>query len=171
MTRTVGIILIVAAVVVALGGILWLGTSLAQGSTQAGGAALGLVLLLVVLVGPLAAGGVIALTRGRKEEAEQSAAEQQRKILDMVRTRGQVHVSDMIVELQSDLPTVQAMIYRLVGMGVFSGYVKWDEGILYSAEAASLREMENCRNCGGQLKLAGKGVITCPYCGTEYFLP
>ncbi len=168
MTRTVGIILIAAAIVIGIAGVLWL---VLEGSTTAGGAALGLVLLLVVIVGPLAAGGVIALTRGRKEEAEQSAAQQQRKILDMVRTRGQVHVSDMIVELQSDLPTVQAMIYRLVGMGVFSGYVKWDEGILYSAEAASLREMENCRNCGGQLKLAGKGVIKCPYCGTEYFLP
>ncbi|HQE18876.1 MAG TPA: hypothetical protein PK607_10240, partial [Aggregatilineales bacterium] len=136
-----------------------------------GGRALGLVLLFVVLVGPLAAAGVIALTRGRKEIAEQAAAANQRKILDMVKTRGQVNISDVIIELQSDMPTVQDMIYRLVGMGVFSGYINWDEGTLYSAEAASLRELQNCRNCGGELSLAGKGVIKCPYCGTEYFLP
>ena len=129
------------------------------------------VLLFVVLVGPLAAAGVIALTRGRKEIAEQAAAANQRKILDMVKTRGQVNISDVIIELQSDMPTVQDMIYRLVGMGVFSGYINWDEGTLYSAEAASLRELQNCRNCGGELSLAGKGVIKCPYCGTEYFLP
>lgn len=167
MTRTVGIILIVAAAVVALGGVTWLVT---EGTMTGGGLALGLILLFVVLVGPMAAGGVIALTRGRKEVAEQETASQQRKILDMVKTRGQVHVSDVIVELQSDMPSVQNMIYRLVGMGVFSGYINWDEGVLYSAEASSLRELENCRNCGGELSLAGKGVIKCPYCGTEYFL-
>ena len=27
-----------------------------------------------------------------------------------------------------------------------------------------------CEVCGGQLELAGPGVIRCPYCGTEYFL-
>lgn len=168
MTRTVGIILIAAAIVVGLVGVVWL---LSEGAMSGGGRALGLILLFVVLVGPLAAAGVIALTRGRKEIAEQAAAANQRKILDMVKTRGQVNISDVIIELQSDMPTVQDMIYRLVGMGVFSGYINWDEGTLYSAEAASLRELQNCRNCGGELSLAGKGVIKCPYCGTEYFLP
>ncbi len=168
MTRTVGIILIVAAVVVGLAGVVWL---LSEGSMTGGGRALGLVLLFVVLVGPLAAAGVIALTRGRKEIAEQAAAANQRKILDMVKTRGQVNISDVIIELQSDMPTVQDMIYRLVGMGVFSGYINWDAVSYTHLEAASLRELQNCRNCGGELSLAGKGVIKCPYCGTEYFLP
>lgn len=52
----------------------------------------------------------------------------------------------------------------------FSGYINWDEGILYSAEAAALREAGRCPNCGGALALAGRGVIRCPHCGTEIFL-
>ena len=27
-----------------------------------------------------------------------------------------------------------------------------------------------CPNCGGQLELTGKGVISCPFCGSEIFL-
>ncbi|MDF2757766.1 MAG: hypothetical protein K0S99_398, partial [Thermomicrobiales bacterium] len=27
-----------------------------------------------------------------------------------------------------------------------------------------------CPNCGGELVLAGKGLIKCPYCGAEIFL-
>ena len=55
-------------------------------------------------------------------------------------------------------------------MGLFSGYINWDEGMLYSVEARNLRELENCRVCQGKLELAGKGVVQCPYCDTEYFL-
>ncbi len=170
MTRTVGIILLVAAVGACLIGSVLLGTGLAQGSLEPAGAALGFALLAVLLVGPLAAVGVVILMRGRHEETEEAEAEKQRKILDMVKTRGEVRISDVIIELHSDLPTVQNMIYDLVGMGVFSGYINWDEGILYSEQASELRDLKQCRNCGGDLSLAGKGVVKCPYCGTEYFL-
>jgi hypothetical protein len=170
MTRTVGIILLVAAVGACLIGSVLLGTGLAQGNLEPAGAALGFALLAVLLVGPLAAVGVVILVRVRHEEAEDAEAEEQRKILDMVKTRGEVRISDVIIELHSDLPTVQNMIYDLVGMGVFSGYINWDEGILYSEQASELRDLKQCRNCGGDLSLAGKGVVKCPYCGTEYFL-
>jgi uncharacterized protein (DUF983 family) len=30
--------------------------------------------------------------------------------------------------------------------------------------------LKRCPNCGAQLELAGKGLIVCPYCGTEVFL-
>lgn len=170
MTRTLGIILLVAAVAACLIGSVWLGTGLARGSLETSGAVLGFALLAVLLVGPLAAVGVIALVRSRQEEEQTEEADKQRKILDMVKTRGEVSVSEVIIELQSDLPTVQSMIYDLVGMGVFSGYVNWDEGVLYSEQASELRDLEQCRNCGGNVSFAGKGVVKCPYCGTEYFL-
>jgi len=172
MTRTSGMLLVGASVVVCLIGSLLLGAGYFQGSLglTLTGAILGFGFLMVVLVGPIAAAGILALTRSRGEQAEQQQADQLRRILDMVKTRGQVGVSDVIIELQSDQPSVQAMIYKLVGMGVFSGYVNWDEGVLYSAEAASLRNLSECKHCGGQVKLVGKGVVKCPFCGTEYFL-
>lgn len=171
MTRTVGILLIVAAVVVCLLGAAFLGAGALTGQMETiAGLILGFALLIVVLVAPLAGGGVLILVRSRREEAETHEAERLRRILDMVKTRGQVDVSDIIIELQSDLPSVQAMVYKLVGMGVFSGYVNWDEGVLYSTEAGQIRELQQCKHCGGAVSFAGKGVLRCPFCETEYFL-
>jgi len=170
MNRTVGFILIAVAVgICVIGGALLI-TGMVGNRLTTAGAVLGFGLLFVVLVAPLAGGGIYAVVRGRREAETDRQAKMQRKILDMVKARGQVNISDIIVELQSSLPEVQDMIYKLVGMGVFSGYINWDEGTLYSEQASALRDLQECRNCGGQLSLAGKGVVKCPFCGTEYFL-
>lgn len=97
-------------------------------------------------------------------------AGKQRQLLGMVKARGQVHISDLALEMRLPRDQVQQMIYELVNMGLYSGYINWDEGTLYSSQASELRNLDKCKNCGGQLELAGKGVIRCPYCGTEYFL-
>jgi hypothetical protein len=141
-----------------------------QGQLQADGAVLGFALLALVVVAPLVGIGVVTLARSRTQVKEGAEADAMRKLLDMVKTRGKLNVADAVIALQSDLPAVQDMIYRLVGMGVFDGYVNWDEGVLISADASALHEMTQCKHCGGNLTLAGKGVVKCPYCGTEYFL-
>lgn len=169
MTRTTGIIILLAGVGLLVVGSVFLVVSLSGGGMTAGGAALGFAILFVVAA-PVIGGGVFAMARGRQEASEQVEAEKQRKILDMVQARGQISVSDVIIELQSDLQSVQDMLYKLVGMGVFSGYINWDEGTLYSAEASELHAIQQCKNCGGDVNFAGKGVQQCPYCGTEYFL-
>jgi len=30
--------------------------------------------------------------------------------------------------------------------------------------------LSNCQHCNGSLELAGKGIVRCPFCGTEYYL-
>lgn len=165
-----GVVLIGLAVVALVLGGAWLASGAASGQVGVPGAILGLGLLVVILVGPLGIGGWLMVRRGRAEELERADSAELRKILDMVTTRGAVKVSDLVLELRSSLPVVQGKIYRLVGMGVFSGYVNWDDGTLYSAEAAGLRDLTECKKCGGKLTLAGKGVIKCPFCGTEYFI-
>ncbi len=168
--RVVGTLLIIAAIVVGLIGAAWLIAGVVGGAHGITGAILGgalLALPVLLLVG----GGVFLLVRSSREAKTDAERETLRRILDLVSSRGQIPISDLVIELASTRDQVQGQVHALVGMGVFSGYVNWDEGVLYSTEAASLRDLERCKHCGGELKLVGKGVISCPFCGTEYFLP
>ncbi|MDX1687736.1 MAG: hypothetical protein R3248_07110 [Candidatus Promineifilaceae bacterium] len=169
MGRTIGIILIAVSLVgcfilTALMGSYVVDDQLAV-STAVFGFSLGAIILLL----PLGA-GVFLLWKGRQEEAAAGQAQQQRQVLNIVKTQGQVAISDLAIELDVSRDRVQQLLYDLVGKGLFSGYVNWDEGMLYSRQASDLRERNTCEVCGGQLELAGQGVIRCPYCGTEYFL-
>jgi hypothetical protein len=113
---------------------------------------------------------VFLLVRSRREAVEEAERASLRRILDLVKSRGQIPVSDIVLELRSSREKVQRQVHALVGMGLFSGYINWDDGVLFSAEAAGLRTLDRCKYCGGELKLGGKGVVVCPYCGAEYFL-
>jgi hypothetical protein len=165
----VGSLLILGAVVLAVIGGLWLGAGVLAGNLRPTGAVLGAGLLAVVVL-PLIGAGVFLRVRSRREAREDAERTELRRILDLVVSKGQVPVSDVVLELGSTREKVQEQIHALVGMGLFSGFINWDEGVLYSEDASGLRTLERCKFCGGELKLAGKGVITCPYCGAEYFL-
>jgi hypothetical protein len=162
-------LLIAGGLLAGLLGLGWLGVSLASGGLQIGGAILGAMGLLV-LVAPLLGGGIFLLIRSRQESRQDQEQAQLRKILDVVAARGKTPLSELVIELGSTRQAVKDQIYALVGMGVFSGYINWDEGILYSAEASNISGLERCKYCGGQVDFVGKGVLTCPYCGTEYFI-
>ncbi len=126
--------------------------------------------LAFLICGPIVAVGIYMLVRGGQEEKAMAHVTQQRKLLNIINTKGQISISDLTLELDSTFDQVKAWIYDLVGKGLFSGYVNWDEGTLYSQQASQLRDETRCKHCGGELSLAGKGVVHCPYCGTEYFL-
>ena len=164
--KTIGIILVAAGLVLCLAAGAWL---LAAENISRGGAALGLV-LVIVIVAPLVGGGVFLLVRGSREEKAMAHVAQERKLLSMVKTQGQVNIGDAALELNASLDEVKNWIYDLVGKGLFSGYINWDNEILYSQQASQMRGETTCKHCGGELSLAGKGVVRCPFCGTEYFL-
>lgn len=168
MTRTVGIILLVVAAGLCLVGTALL-IALRTESATLGGTTLGFVLLFVV-VAPLAGAGAYITLRGRKEEEEEVEAEKLRKLLDFIKSRGEVKVADAIIEMQADFGSIKEMLYQLEGLGVFSGYVNWDDGVIFSAEASELKSISECKNCGGSVSFVGKGVQKCPNCGTEYFV-
>lgn len=170
MGRILGVILIIGGFVVALvlGVLMW--TYNGEGSLSTGAAVLGFALGMIVLVLPQWGVGAYLLMQGTREAKVTATAEKQRSLLDIIQSRGQVDINDLVIEMQSNREQVQKMVHQLVGLGLFSGYINWDQGTLYSAEASNLRELTNCVNCGGKLELAGKGVVQCPYCGTEYFL-
>ncbi len=170
MGRVLGMILITGGIIVGIIVTVLMMVYRGEGSLTAGAATLGWVLGIVVLVLPQLAIGAFLLWKGAQEAAVAKQADAQRELLSIVKSRGQVDIRDVAIEMQISKDEVQDMIHDLVGMGLYSGYINWDEGTLYSSQANQLRELTNCKHCGGQLELAGKGVIRCPYCGTEYFL-
>ena len=171
MGKTLGVILIIGGIVVGAVIIALMSVYRSEGSLTSGAATLGIVIGLLVLVLPQLGFGAYLLMRGQQEAVVAESASKQRKMLGMIKAKGQVNIADLAIELRSSRDEIQGMIYELVNMGLYSGYINWSEGTLYSSEASDLRTLDRCKNCNGQLELAGKGVIRCPFCGTEYFLP
>ena len=170
MGRILGIILIAGGLIVGIIITALMVVYRGEGSLTSGAAMLGWVLGIAVLVLPQLGIGAFLLWKGGQEAATAEKADQERELLSIVKARGQIDISDIAIEMQVSKDEIHDMIHDLVGMGLFSGYINWDEGVLYSSQASQLRELTNCNHCGGQLELAGKGVIRCPFCGTEYFL-
>ncbi|PJF22063.1 MAG: hypothetical protein CUN56_07890 [Phototrophicales bacterium] len=167
--RFVGVALIIIGVGITVISGLWLAVQASQENVNMGGVILGAGLAFIV-VAPLIGFGLYMWIKGGQEAEQESEMQKQRELLDILRSRGEVRVTDMAVEMGVSVDRIQSMVHQLVGLQVFSGYVNWDDGVLFSAEAKNLRDLDQCKKCGGQIKLAGKGVLHCPYCGTEYFL-
>jgi DNA-directed RNA polymerase subunit RPC12/RpoP len=165
--RTIGFILIAIAVVVLLASVVWL---LAEPATGTGGKALGLLMVLLVFVLPLGGGGAYLVAKGRKESAEYTQIAKEKKILNMVLAQGKVTLAEVALEIDAPIDQVEDMVRDLVGKNLFSGAINWEDGVLYSRQASQMKADRKCPNCGGELTLAGKGVIKCPSCGSEVFL-
>jgi len=166
--RLTGIVLIVIAFGAAVVAALWLASQVGQLSS--GGAVLGGGIAFVIVTA-LAGVGVFLYWRGGQVANVESEMQKQRRLIDIVKSRGQVDITDLAIEMQTSRESIQDMVHQLVGLGVFSGYVNWDDGTLYSTDASKLRDLQKCEKCGAPIELVGKGVVKCKYCDTEYFLP
>jgi hypothetical protein len=167
LNRLAGIILIVIGAVIGLVAAAYLFTN--QDLTGPA-RILGLGLALLVVVAPLVGGGIYLTVQGAGEAKQAVDANQQRKLLNIIQSRGEVKIDDAALEMQQPKDKIRDMLYSLVGLGLYSGYINWDKGVLYSSEASKLRDLKQCPNCGGEIELSGKGVARCRFCGTEFFL-
>ena len=171
--RTVGLILIAAGVIVGVLTVAWLGAGLAddEGGIRLTGAIFGGTLLFAAIVLPLLGFGSYLFIKGRSEAQQFAHVARQRRMLGMVEAAGEIRIADIALQTGGTRETVRADLYDLVSKGLFAGYVDWDRGVLYARQASELRGRGTCPNCGGELSLAGKGLIRCEYCGAEIFLP
>jgi hypothetical protein len=165
--KTVGTILIIIGLVIAALGILW-GLANLGGELETSGFVL-VVGLSIILALPFLGVGAYLIVQGRSEESQMAEVQKEKQLLNMVATQGQVSIAEAALELDVSRDQIKAWVYDLVGKGLFSGYINWDDGLLISRRAAELRG-NKCPNCGGQVELSGKGVVSCPYCGSEIFL-
>lgn len=163
--RIVGLVLMVLSVVFFIGFAAWAMTE----ELTRGGLVLGIFLALVVLA-PIFGVGVYLFRKGTVEQSQFAIVQQEKKLLNMVLTQGQVTIPELAIELNESRDRVEDMIRDVVGKQLFSGAINWEKGVLYSVESQLLTEGRKCPNCGGELQFAGKGLIQCPYCGSEVFL-
>jgi len=168
--RVLGVILMGAGLGLLLVVVLWVVAGMASNKYEdAAAPMLGIGGAFIFGTLPLVGVGAFLFIKGRQEEAEMAEAQRERELLNMVLTRGQVDVASAVLELKITRDVLRQYVYDLVGKGLFTGYINWDRGMLYSREAADMPS-DRCPNCGGSLELAGKGVVQCPYCGSEIFL-
>jgi len=168
--KTIGIILVVVGPLIVMGAALCLTPSLAEGRLRLSGFVLGPALTSIFVTLPLVAAGVYLYPHGRTEPQQLVEIGKEKRLLNAIRTQGKVNVADMAVELDVPVSKVRDYVYDLVGKGLFTGYVNWQAGVLYAREAAQM-QTTRCPYGGGERELVGKGIVKCPYCGSELFLP
>jgi len=142
----------------------FLAAGLFEGKLQASGFMLGAILFVI----PFFAGGIYLLWKSSQEAREGQRVAREKEILSMIEVKGRVKIADLCLDLHLDRPTVEALLRDLVGKGLFAGSINWQEGILVSVEAKSFTQAK-CPHCGGELQIAGKGLVRCSYCGSEIY--
>ena len=168
--KLIGMILIGAGLALLAVVVLWVGAGVASHKYEDLAApVLGIGAAVIFGVVPLVALGGFLYVKGRQEAVGMAEVQKERTLLNMVQTRGQIDVATAVLEMKVSRDTMKQYVYDLVGKGLFTGYVNWDKGMLYSRQVADMPS-DRCPNCGGALELAGKGVVQCPYCGSEIFL-
>lgn len=163
--KTLGYILIGIGAVILLFGVLWA----FGGSIQTAGGRILAAFFAFIIAAPLIGFGIYTLNKGAGEAAETVEIKRQQKLLGMVQTQGQIDIAAAALELGLTRDQTKQLVYDLIGKQLFSGYVDWDAGKLFSADASKIKD-GTCPKCGGKLELAGKGMVKCPYCGSEVFL-
>jgi hypothetical protein len=174
MGRIVGIILVAAGLVICGIVSLFLGVgALAAGEgpgVSRAGAILGIALFGVVPLLILGGVGIFLVVKGGQEAIEMQDVKKKERLMGMIQAAGKVSLPNAAIELKMTRDQVKDAILELVNQGLFTGFINWQEGTFYSKDVAQMQTTK-CPNCGGEREAVGKGIVKCPYCGVELYLP
>jgi hypothetical protein len=168
--RTVGIVLIVVGLVICLVVGLFVGSGLATGRTNLAATILGVGVFGVIPLLLFAGVGVYLFVRGGAEARDLAQVRKKERLLGMIQAQGKVSLNTIMIEQHMTREEVRNDIYDLVNQGLFSGYIDWSSATFYSKDAGRVGS-NKCPNCGGIREVVGKGIVKCPYCGVELFVP
>jgi len=168
--KTIGIILVIVGLILCAIVTLFVGSGAATGQTTVAGAMLGIGAFGVIPLLLFGGVGIFMFIRGGAEEKELSVVRQKERLLGLIQAQGKVTLNSIMVEQRLSRDQVQNYIYELTQQGLFSGYIDWKNATFYSQDASRVGS-NKCPNCGGVRELVGKGVVKCPYCGVELFIP
>ena len=170
MGKIIGIVLIVA-------GLAWCGlvslfvySGSSGGQVGNSGAILGIGLFGVVPLLVLGGAGIFMFISGSREAAEMVGVHKKERLLGMIQAAGKISLGSAAIEMKMTQQQVKDAIIELTNQGLFSGFINWQEGIFYGKDAANVGS-NKCPNCGGIREVVGKGLVKCPYCGVELFVP
>jgi hypothetical protein len=168
--RTVGIVLVVAGLAFCLLAALFVGSGLATGRVNLAGTILGVGLFGIIPLLLLGGVGAYLFVRGSAEARDLAEVRKKERLLGMIQAQGKVSLNSIMIEQHLTREQVRSDIYDLVNQGLFSGYIDWQSATFYSKDAARVGT-NKCPNCGGIREVVGKGIVKCPYCGVELFIP
>lgn len=168
--KTIGIILIGIGLVICAVVTLFVGSGAASGQTTTAATVLGIGIFGIIPLVLFSGVGIYLFTRGSAEEKELVQVRQKERLLGMIQAQGKVTLNTIMVEQHLSRDQVQNYIYELVQQGLFSGYIDWKSATFYSQDASRVGS-NKCPNCGGVREIVGKGIVKCPYCGVELFIP
>lgn len=168
--KTVGTILMIVGVVIFAVAVLFMGSGLGSGQATSSGAILGIALFGVIPLLLFGGVGAYLFSKGRSEAAMMVDVRRKERLLGLIQAQGKAPLNTIMVELKMTRDQVKQDIYELVQQQLFSGYIDWSTLTFYSSDAQRVGS-NKCPNCGGVRELVGKGVVKCPYCGVELFIP
>ncbi len=168
--RTVGVVLIVIGLVICLVVGAFVGSGLASGRANVAATILGVGVFGVIPLLLFAGVGAYLFVKGSAESKELTEVRKKERLVGMIQAQGQVSLNNIMIEQHMSREEVRQDIYELVSQGLFDGYIDWQKGTFYSRDASRVGS-NKCPNCGGIREIVGKGIVKCPYCGVELFIP